>query len=574
LKTVVQSIAWPEVRRTFRSFALKGTLAERVVRALTTSIIVVGLWLRARGYLYSTLSLWLDEATWAVHLMTWSLMQYDIRPIGFMAVSRALARAMGPSERVLRALPWGAGVATTLMAPALGRHLFRASGARLLFVAVLALHPGAIDLSKEFKQYSVALAFHAALLLTTLRYWDSGKARDLAAALGLAFAAIFFAQDAVFAYPSIFVVLAISAVRSRRSRHVAAVLAGGALTFGVVLCMYLFIWSKMGSAESGEKYWGKKYDVFYVQDKHGAHKNDSTSKTEWTVEHYEQIAVMPGARSELWISGKAFSQKRLEELPPIDVAVWLLLHVAGVAAIVRRRRGREALLLLTPLATLVAFNVLGYWPLGSFRTNLFALVYVAAIAALAVDRQAKQVRLWDAVPALVLVVAPMLLFERTWHARKQWYSVSVDYPAALSKLLFLQGSGYSGPREPVYGDTWACAGWDYYVNYHPTFSRTTGASLRNRFHIACKRRPTDLLMAARRDLQSLPRVWLLAIKGATVKAFERSWPHDLEREMHVWSGRNKEHLVIAVTGKPAAPPPEPQTLLPEGEPEPPEEFGP
>lgn len=48
------------------------------------------------------------------------------------------------TETVLRALPWVAGIATTLAAPWLARRLYRTPAARLLFVAVIALSPFAI----------------------------------------------------------------------------------------------------------------------------------------------------------------------------------------------------------------------------------------------------------------------------------------------------------------------------------------------------------------------------------------------------------------------------------------------
>jgi hypothetical protein len=381
-----------------------------------------------------------------------------------------------------------------------------------------------------------------ALVLLVLRYWDSGKLRDLAIALSVALAAVFFGQDAVFAYPGVFLTLAIAAQRAHRFRHVAMTAAGAALTLGVVVAMYLLIWTKMGTTEEGEKYWGKKYDVFYVPGKH------KSNRTEWTESHYQQIAEMPGVRRRSWAATKLFSKDRLEELPPMDCVVWLMLHVAGVWAVARRRYLRGALLIVLPLLVLTAFNVLGFWPFGNFRTNLFALVYTAAIAAFAVDRDPARTRSWDLLPATVLVLLPFFVFERTYHARKQFYTVPASYPDAIRKLLFLQGSDYKGPRETIVADFWGCPGWDYYVKYNPTM-RKLGPELTRRFEIECQRRAGDLMAESRRLLQSQKRVWVLATKANVLKTVERGWPHDLERDMRVMIGK-KEHLIIAVTGKP------------------------
>ncbi|HEX3598416.1 MAG TPA: glycosyltransferase family 39 protein, partial [Polyangiaceae bacterium] len=459
---------------------------------------------------------------------------------------------LGPSEAVLRALPWCAGVATTLMAPALARRLFQSSGARLLFVSIIALHPGAIDLSKEFKQYSVALAFHSALLLLALRYLDSGRTRDLAAVLVAASCAVFFAQDAVFAYPGLFVVLAISAGRSRHFRHMAAIGGATLLTLGIVACMYLFIWSKMGEKEDGEKFWGKKYDVFYVPAK--AHED----RTEWTAGHYAEIAALPGSRRSLW-ARPGSSANRVKELRSLDAIVWLLLHVAGLVVIIRTRRVHDALLLMAPLFVLTLFNVLGYWPLGEFRTNLFALVYVAAIASVGIDHAAKRVRWVDLLPAGALVLVPLFAFERTWHSRKATYTTSADFPHVMRELLFLQGAGYAGPPETLIADNSSCQPWQYYMKYHPTTARTLGPSLRRRFELSCVPRRQRMLGVARQELTKASRVWLLASKETVTKPLEQSWPDDLERDVHVWIG-HKDHLLIAATRKPAvAPLPEPDT---------------
>src|SRR5437762_13922723 len=98
-------------------------------------VMALGIGLRARGFLFSTMALWQDEAGWAIRLIDKPLIDNIIRPIGFMAVTRLLVRALGPSETVFRSLPWLAGVGTVLMAPFVARRLFRSSASRLLFVS-------------------------------------------------------------------------------------------------------------------------------------------------------------------------------------------------------------------------------------------------------------------------------------------------------------------------------------------------------------------------------------------------------------------------------------------------------
>src|SRR5262249_44236643 len=153
-----------------------------------------------------------------------------------------------------------------------------------------------------------------------------------------------------------------------------------------------------------------------------------------------------GSRRTFWKS-EHDPQKRVDELRSAYGALWLMLHVAGLTLIVRTRRWREGLLVVMPLAVMTAFNLFGFWPLGEFRTNLFALVYAAAIAAIGVDRNAHGVRWGDFVPAAALIFVPLFTFERTWHAKKEASAYAAYYPRAMKQLIHMQGAGYSGPRE-------------------------------------------------------------------------------------------------------------------------------
>ncbi|HEV8547516.1 MAG TPA: hypothetical protein VGQ57_00790, partial [Polyangiaceae bacterium] len=137
-------------RRSFRP------LSQRIVLWVTVAVVALGVFVRARGYLFDTHALWLDEAGWALMLMRLPLVELLIRPPGFMAFSKGLAHLFGPTEAVLRFLPWLAGTATVVVTVPLSRRLFGSLAARLLFVAVIALHPAAVDLAREYKPYALS----------------------------------------------------------------------------------------------------------------------------------------------------------------------------------------------------------------------------------------------------------------------------------------------------------------------------------------------------------------------------------------------------------------------------------
>src|SRR5689334_16870058 len=88
-------------------------------------VVLLGVVLRARGYLFDRHGLWVDEATWALNLMRDPLETLLIRPIGYMALTKVFALVLGPWEVVLRFLCWAAGMSVVALAIPLARRLYR-----------------------------------------------------------------------------------------------------------------------------------------------------------------------------------------------------------------------------------------------------------------------------------------------------------------------------------------------------------------------------------------------------------------------------------------------------------------
>lgn len=486
----------------------------------TAGLLALGLILRARGYLFGTIPLWEDEAGWTIRLIDRPLLSHTIRPLGFMAVSKVLVSVFSASETVLRAMPWLAGVGALLLSPLLARRLFSSTAARLLFVAVIALHPGAIDLSKEFKPYSVGLFLHLSLLLLALRYLHSRRSRDLAPLLGLLFAGTLFCQDLMFAYPGAFGLLLYEAYRARRARHALAIVLSAVATLGLLASLYVFVWNKAVGGRTTD-YWGKKYDVFYV----GA-DGQGTSRLGWTTERVGDFAAMPGMRRELW-KPRDLSPALFEHLKSADTTVWQALGLIGVGVLIWRRRYREGALLLSPLAVVLACNALGLWPLGAFRTNLFALLYAAAIAAMALDG-AKQARpsLRDWVPLAVLVIAPFLLLGRSSHANKSSMAADSAFPEAMRVAASMQPRHRARAKARLALDGPSCSPWRYYTAYHP--DKAEMRQLMRRFDARCIKDFRSMTKFLRRGLTRRgARAFALVSREQRVDDFEGKLPRDL-----------------------------------------------
>ena len=496
----------------------------------------MGIVLRSRGvWIGRTISLWEDEAAWAMRLIDLPLKEHVLRSLGFMAVTKGLVTVFSASERVLRFLPWCAGVGAVLVAPLVAKRLFRSTAAQLLFVAILALHPSAIDLSKEFKPYSVALLMHLLLLLFVLRYAADGKERDLLAGIMVAFFGVLFSQDVVFAYPALFGLMALKAYQSKNRDHLVTLLVGAGFAIALLLALRNNMGPKLGDMDQGAQYWGNKYNVFYVNA-----EGQGSSRVGWIAARFDDLAAMLGNRREIW-HWSSISPAALATLERLEASIWILLCVTGVAALAYQRRFLHLGLLTLPLLVAAVFNYFGFWPLGAFRTNLFAVAYLAGIAATAFDwRRGQTVAYWEALPAALLVVLPFLTVGRSNHSRKESFTAQAAFPQAAQELIALQGKGRHDSLEL---DARSCAPWRYYAHYHPGRHRTKLAS---RFNVHCGKTFQGMVKAARSALTTPEsRVFMLAAGEEQMEGLQKRMPKDLRVVAQKLIGK-QDALVLSV----------------------------
>jgi hypothetical protein len=462
----------PAIRAWLERLALRfgPTYGDRFVSLVMLGCIGAGLFFRGRLFTVDLPAFWLDEAQWAMNITERPLIQNMIRPPGFIVLSKALAVTFGPTERVLRALPFLAGVIATIASPAIARRVYTAPAARLFFVAVIALNPCAIDFSNEFKPYSVGLLLHLGMIGLALRYVETHTTRDLALVLGTGLVGCLFAQDLVFAYPGVFLVVGYEAYTKKRS-HLPAIAACAAGVIVLILAQYFFLWRNL--PKDGSEYWGNKYNVF--------HTGRSTSYLRWSLERYRDMTGLPGIRRDFWQEETLIFEQR-QQLRNVDRIVWLAMHLMGLMVVVWRRRIREGTLVILPLLVLWVFNALGHWPMGAFRTNIFTLAYSTAIAAMAFDVPDTSRRRWLApIPTLLIVVAPFFFFERVWHARKQAFTYDSKMPRLIERLVNIRQL----TRAPLIVDRRSCAPFRFYTEFHPTTSTAYGELIKKNYDARC-----------------------------------------------------------------------------------------
>lgn len=478
------------------------------------AFVLLGLVLRARGYLFDRHAFWLDESSWAIMLMRDPLETLFIRPIGLMALAKAFALVLGPWEVVLRSFAWVAGIAVVLLAIPLARRLFRGPAAQILFVAMLALHPAAIDLSKEFKPYECSLLGHLLLIYVALRYVETQRARDLVLALVAAFVSNLFAQDMVMAYPAVFSLLGWDTLTRKRER-LWWVIAGASAVLVLLLVQYWIVWRNMDSDEAS--YFGNKYGVFYEPSSH-------LSRARWWFDHYLELAQFPGLRRRYW-DAPWVSPESYTSLRSVDGAIWLVLHAVGLVRLFLSRAWRKALLLLVPIATTSVMNYLGHWPFGVFRANLFMLAYMAAIAAMAIETPSTVSLRWAAVvPAAVLVLLPPILFDRWWNARKRSLAWDSDMPKVIAELAKIEPARENG-RVPLLLGRRACQPYEFYSTLHPATSRRYQKVLKRKFDVHCFETDEALPAGVERYTPEHDHAWLLTdLRAAELGRFRKATP--------------------------------------------------
>ena len=451
---------------------LRSDVSAWPVAGMTALCLVLGFWLRARGFFYDVPAMWTDECWWMMFLEELPLTELMIRPPGFMLVSKGMMALFGPTETPLRTMPWLASVATMAMAPFLARRLFRAPAARLLFVAVVCLHPVASDFAKEFKPYSVSLFLHLSLMLLTLRFVESKRARDLAWLLVVASVGTLFAQDLIFSLPGVFLIAGFEALKHDRKKLVPIGLTAGFILV-LLLVQYIFIWRNLAKDES--QFWAERYNVFF---------SEESGKTffSWFTSRYEQVAAFPGFQRMFW-KGVIPQDERMNARS-MGHYVWLFLHFAGIVSMLWRKRFREATLLLLPLVVLIAFNLADYWPFGAFRTNLFLVGNTAAIAAMAFDETIpRRAPIGATIPAAVLIVAPLLFFEDGLPPTKRAMTFVSEFPTIV-EYLAKNAKEPPGPRQHLILGRGTCSSWKYYLRYYPR-TRHLRAKLEAAFDAQC-----------------------------------------------------------------------------------------
>ncbi len=460
------------------------------------ALFALGVFFRSHRYWIDPIGLWGDEASWARRLFRHTLTAFDFRPLGYMDATQ-LAVHIYSNEQTLRILSYVAGLASLAMVSDIARLMFRSRVVRLLCLSVVVFHPLLIDMSREFKPYSVELCAHLGLVWLFLRWRASQAPAWLYALLLGSVLSFLFAYNIVFLYPSIFALLGLAFLlkKAQRSLLITVLAAGAAIA--LITAVYFGVLRQMGTAAEGEKFWGGKYDVFYLPQE-GVPGQVPQSHVSWLAHKYLDLVVFPDVQRHKWTFPEAISPAVSAGFIDMNRYAWFALHFVGLVALCFPGRRQLLVLLAAPLILIMGFNWFGIWPFGTFRANTFLLGYYILIAMVGLDALivwARKFGLFPALAACSLILLPNLTIGFDTHGRKQFSTGHSEMRSVLRRLKQLRESGAAAARTEksyVLSDWYSCSPFEFYTQYSDTTRREFGSYLAENFDFQCTRTPRGL----------------------------------------------------------------------------------
>jgi hypothetical protein len=418
-------------------------------------VIALGAWLRLMGLF--TCEVWADEAWWANKLVEGEVGW--IRPPGYMWLTRQIIEVMNV-EATLRSLSLIAGLVQLPLSFVLLRRLVHPWVA-VAATFVFAVHPAAVGLTKEFKPYALESCLHTGLLLLAVHYLAQPRTRTLVALVAVAALAPPFSWSTVFLYPGLFLAVGWHALQERRRTDVIVAVAGVVATLAVLAIVCAM---RLRDANPHPEYWGKAYGVFYLGD-------SAWGGIVWYLRKTGSLLAFPGAVRLWW--------NVIPQMNPVP----LLLGACGLIVLLQRRAGPRAvtlrpLLFVLPWAVLLAFNLAGQWPYGTFRTNFFMLGYSLFLSAVGLDALYALAVRQHARAGLVVIGLTALLLAQALPVRPEVHRCkgagSMAWHASVLRATELLREAIGTPAHDVTiaFDGQACSALTYYREHHST-ARTT-----------------------------------------------------------------------------------------------------
>lgn len=405
------------------------------LRLTLAGALVAGAALRIGTYLARP-SLFLDEAMLALNLGTRTYgrlippLDYDqTAPVPFLWAVKLTTALAGMNELALRLLPLLAGLATLFVAWRVAARVLPPAAA-VLAVWTVATAPTLIQYGAMTKPYVidalVAFLVLAPALAVLEQPGDGGAWRRLT---------IWGLVGVLCSFPSVFVLAAVGAglvASSRVRRERAALLRLGAAAgvwAATFLALYVTVYRPAAVGSYVQRYW------------------EATFLTPRT--------LVPGGGGWSVLARALLQVLAQRPLPPLTVLCFALILVAGAVAVIARRGVPLGLMLIGPMATLLAASTARGYPVAA-RLLLFTTPGVVLLIAWAFAAARER---WPtgvggvAVPGLAVALPLTLL------------TVAITHPFRTqdTRLAVRELERRTARGEPVYVISPAIPNWAYYT---------------------------------------------------------------------------------------------------------------
>lgn len=359
--------------------------------------IITGVIFRSQGFFDGNISLWLDEASWAFRFSDLPLLKNAAkRPIGFIVATKFLT-TIANNEITLRLIPYSASILSIPLMYFIAREIFKSKLIVFLAVFIVAFNPILINFAKEFKPYSFELFLHMLLLYLSLRYIKFKTVPLFCSLLCISAATLFFSYNIVFLYPSLFLLALLETYKEQKYQRFFFLLLSALLLLGILLYAYYYLLWPFQGVPAAKLYWGKKYDVFFLSSSFLDH-------VQWIFKKYLSLVESSGTAFIFW-------DLNFNGYILIKAALWAF-HCMGLTMFIVRRKGEYLLLFVLPIIIILVCNIMGLWPFGAFRVNVFMFCYFIIISLYGMDTAISMDNKYSklAITSLILTIFIVLQF--------------------------------------------------------------------------------------------------------------------------------------------------------------------
>lgn len=237
---------------------------NRLKSLLPWIIITFGILLRLNEYLANR-SLWLDEAAYAIQIITKPLQELFkplgsnlAAPIGYLLLQKIAISIFGTNEQALRLVPFLAGCISLLLFYKMAQYFVHGNGL-LLSLGLFALSDSLVFYSAETKQYSLDVAVSIFLCILIFSFMEKKwlTAKDTVLISGIGAILLWFSQPAVFTLAGLGTALFLSALAKKeeeKAKKLILIFSIWSLSFALLYFLSLrFVVQNKGLIDYGKE---------------------------------------------------------------------------------------------------------------------------------------------------------------------------------------------------------------------------------------------------------------------------------------------------------------------------------